>query len=223
MPHFPLYCETGHPWLFIAEPVNFATNAFILIAAAFAARLVWRAPGRGDAGLWLLVGLLAATGVGSFLWHGWRTAFNLMLDTYCGLAFLVALVGLWAGRLGGRWAGAGAVLGLIGAGAISLTLAFLLMRQTPAAWRALMFAPFFLTVVGFGVAFSIATRRRSSLAARFGGWAIASGLAAAVARSADLPLCPWMTSGTHFLWHTFLSLAAFLSIAMMLRLKPVRQ
>jgi hypothetical protein len=49
--------------------------------------------------------------------------------------------------------------------------------------------------------------------------ALACGLIAAGARSADLPLCPVIPFGTHFLWHMLLSLAAYLGIATLLRLK----
>ena len=43
MQHGPIYCETGHPWLFMAEPVNTITNAFIVLAAVLAFLEVRRA------------------------------------------------------------------------------------------------------------------------------------------------------------------------------------
>lgn len=223
MSQFPIYCETGQAWLGIAEPLNFATNAFILVAAALAAKEVRRYSLTADAkapwGPWLLVALLAATGVGSFLWHGWRTALTLMLDTYSGLLFLIALVWVWAGTLWGRRAGFLAVFGLIAGGIASLTLSFFLMMRAPAPLRPLMLTPFFLIVVGLGLAFVRASARHGADAARFGLAAIGCGILAAIARSADLPLCPWVPRGTHFLWHGFLSLAAYLSIVMLCRLK----
>ena len=36
----PIYCETGHPWLGMAEPVNTITNIFILLAAYLAYRRI---------------------------------------------------------------------------------------------------------------------------------------------------------------------------------------
>ena len=219
MSHFPLYCETGHSWLGIAEPVNFATNAFILIAAAMAGRMILRSPYRHDWDLWLLVALLAATGIGSFLWHGWRTAFNLALDTYCGLLFLLCLVWRWSGMVWGRRAGVLGVLGLIGGGFVSLALAFHMMAGAPMALRPLMLAPFFFVVVILGTALTAGAYRKIPDAGRYGVLAMAAGLIAATARSVDLPLCPWVPTGTHFLWHGFLSLAALSGIAVLQTLK----
>jgi hypothetical protein len=217
----PLYCETGHPWLGIAEPVNFATNAFILVAALFATRRVLRSPHKTDLGLWLLVALLYSTGIGSALWHGLRTAFTLALDTYSGLLFLIALVGLWIGTLYGRRAGVLGLAGFVAIGFGSLALSFRLMGTAEPALRPLMLAPFFLTVIAAGGALILATRAKAGAdAARLGLLTLGCGLIAATGRSADLPLCPYTPFGTHFIWHTFLSLAAYLSIALLLRIKP---
>jgi hypothetical protein len=216
----PIYCETGHPWLGIAEPVNFATNAFIIVAAIFAARLIQRSPYKNDTGLWLLVALLACTGIGSFLWHGLRTPFTLALDTWSGLLFLLALVAVWFEALYGLMAGIAATAGFTVAALGSLFVSFRLMMASAPSLRPLMFAPFFLIVTGAGVWLVAATRTRAGQgAARIGMTAIGCGLAAAAGRSLDLPLCPYPPFGTHFLWHILLSLAAYLSIAALLSLK----
>ena len=39
-------------------------------------------------------------------------------------------------------------------------------------------------------------------------------------RSIDLMTCSIIPFGTHFIWHILLSLAAYLGIVMLLRLKP---
>jgi len=41
-----------------------------------------------------------------------------------------------------------------------------------------------------------------------------------VCRSIDLMMCGIIPFGTHFIWHILLSLAAYLGIVMLLRLKP---
>jgi len=58
----PLYCETGHNWLFMAEPVNTISN-FVIMGAAIASYLhVRRETKNRPPDLMLLVGLLMATG-----------------------------------------------------------------------------------------------------------------------------------------------------------------
>ena len=218
----PVYCETGHPWFGIAEPVNFITNAFIIVAAGFAAEYVAKSPHRRDAGPWLLVGLLLLTGIGSFLWHGLRTPFTLALDTWSGILFLITLIWLWVGALYGRAAGFLGSVGFVAAAVGSLALSFRLMTAATPAARPLMFAPFFLTVVAAGTWLVRATWRKAGIGtARWGMAALVCGLIAAAGRSADLPLCHAIPFGTHFAWHTFLSLAAYLSIVMLVRLTPI--
>ena len=57
-PHGPIYCETGHPWLYMAEPINTLTNIFILIAAYLAFRQVGRSRVGYSADLSILLLLL---------------------------------------------------------------------------------------------------------------------------------------------------------------------
>ena len=216
----PIYCETGHPWFGIAEPVNFATNAFIVIAALLAARLIAKSPQRSNAGLWLLVVLLFSTGVGSFLWHGLRTPLTLALDTWSGILFLLALIWLWLGALYGRVVGLFGTVGFVAAAFGSLVLSFRLMPASDPTLRPLMLLPFFLTVIAVGAWLVAATWNKAEIdTARLGTAALGAGLIAAVGRSADLPLCHAIPFGTHLFWHMFLSLAAYLSIVMLVRLK----
>ena len=91
-PSGPIYCETGHPWLFMAEPVNTVTNAFIILAAILAFMQVRRAKIGMPPGLAVLLFLLFATGVGSFFWHAFRTRLALVFDALPGLLFLAPLV-----------------------------------------------------------------------------------------------------------------------------------
>ena len=57
-----MYCETGHPWLFMAEPVNTITNAFIILSAILAFRQVRKAQIGWPADIVILLFLLFATG-----------------------------------------------------------------------------------------------------------------------------------------------------------------
>ncbi|MEW8428994.1 MAG: hypothetical protein G8D61_04715, partial [gamma proteobacterium symbiont of Ctena orbiculata] len=69
------YCERIDD-SFWAEPLNAATNLVFLFAAAAQIRALRQSaePIRRLWDLWALTGLLAAIGIGSFLWHTFATA-----------------------------------------------------------------------------------------------------------------------------------------------------
>lgn len=216
----PVYCETAHPWMGIAEPVNFFTNALILLAALCATLRILRDKPDHAAGLWLLVVLLYATGVGSALWHGLRTHWALRLDSLSGLFFLLALVGLWAGQLWGRLAGWLSVIGFVALAAALLWLSLRLMGGVATALRPVMFVPFFAGVVAVGAVLIRASFRRAGRgAAWLGTLTVLCGVAAATARSLDIEVCPVLPIGSHFLWHGFLALAAYLGIRALMALR----
>jgi hypothetical protein len=220
--HGPIYCETGHPWLGMAEPVNTITNAAILIAAYLAYRYVRRSrvPFSGD--LVLLLFLLTWVGIGSALWHGLRTRWALTLDWVPGMLYLLVLTVLWIRQMF-RSALAGWVAGLAGMLAMAAAAIFgiwvfgdALARITPN----LRFAPMFATVTVFGIIMVTVTARKYGRAAAMTGVAIlVCGVFAAVARSIDLLACPYIPTGTHFLWHIGLSTAACLGIVLMVKMK----
>jgi hypothetical protein len=51
---------------------------------------------------------------------------------------------------------------------------------------------------------------------------LASALLALVFRTADLLVCPYFPLGTHFLWHIFLSLAAFLGVLVLMEINKYK-
>ena len=187
-----LYCERSGPE-FWAEPVNAITNGAFLIAAAV---MGWRLRGACGAGLaWAMVAVLAAIGVGSFLFHTHATVWAGIADVLPILAFVLIYV----------FAAARDMLGWRALWAGLAVLAFLpLAAALGTGFRAL---PFFaisagywpIVVVILGVA--TALRRRTPATAR--------GLAAGAAilslslmfRSLDQALCDVLPLGTHFLWH----------------------
>lgn len=217
-PTGPIYCETGHPWLFMAEPVNTITNVFIIVAAVLASLEVRRAKIGAPPGLMALLFLLFATGVGSFFWHGFRTRVALAFDALPGLLFLIVFAGLWLRALWGAWAGLAGAPALIAASSAAVYAGRLYLG--PDAPRGLLFAPAFAVIAAFGLVLFVATRRRFGAAvANFGGVALASAIVAAICRSIDLSVCAIAPMGTHFLWHIMLSLAAYLGIVMLARLR----
>jgi len=224
-PHFvgPIYCETGHPWLGMAEPVNTITNAAIIIAAYFAYRHVRRSRAGFSADLVVLLVLLAAVGIGSTLWHGLRTMWALQLDWMPGVAFLIVFAALWMRRLYGWGAGIGGSLLMIVGAVAAVRYSWPYFDRLHGVSPNLRFTPAFAVITLFAVAMVLATARKyGGEAARQGTAILLCALGAAVARSIDLMACPYVPTGTHFLWHLLLSTAAFLGILLLVRLKTAR-
>ncbi|MDH3264103.1 MAG: ceramidase [Paracoccaceae bacterium] len=185
------YCERTDA-SYWSEPVNAVTNAAFLVAAF----VMWRRV-RGQ-GLPLAVALcvlLAAIGLGSYLFHTHATAWASTADTTpIGLFILAYLftVNLHFWRLP-LWA---ALLG---------TAAFVpyAMLLTP-VFRALPFfeiSAFYWPVPVLIAATALALRARAPDTAR--GLGIGAGLlvVSLVFRSLDQIVCAAFPLGTHFLWH----------------------
>ena len=216
-PHGPIYCETGHPWLFMAEPVNTVTNIFILLAAVMALREVRRARIGFPPGISILLLLLFATSIGSFFWHAFRTRMALAFDAIPGLLFLLVFAGLWMGALfGWRRAVAGAVAMI----AAAVGSVWLWRHLGGAAASPFQFAPAFVVTAATGLGMALATGRKFGAdEARLGLVVMLCAIVAAVCRSIDLLVCAEIPFGTHFLWHIFLAAAAYLGILLLLRMK----
>lgn len=224
-PHFhgPVYCETGHPWLGMAEPVNTITNAAILIAAYFAYRYVKKSRVGFSADLVILLFLLAWVGIGSALWHGLRTPWALQLDWIPGVLFLIVLTVLWFRQLFGWFAGVlGAIMMYIGVIA-SVALTWSYFGDLHGPMSNLRFVPGFAVITLFGAGLVIGTAQLYGREAAMHGVAIlACGIVAALARSIDLIVCSFIPTGTHFLWHIGLSTAACLGVLLMVRMKKAQ-
>ena len=186
------YCERGD-FGFWAEPLNAVTNGAFLIAAAV---MGWRLRGSGLVIGWLLVAVLVAIGVGSFLWHTFATRWAGLADVLPILLFiLIYIFAATRDFLGLRWGWALLAVGLffpwafaiagglgrlvpgIGANGAYLSVALLILVY--AAWLA----------------------RRAPATAR--GLAIGASIlcVSLTFRALDGPICEVIPTGAHFLWH----------------------
>jgi hypothetical protein len=183
------YCERLGP-AYWAEPINAVTNAAFLIAAL----IMWsRTQGMPLARV--LCAILAAIGVGSFLFHTHATVWSALADVIpIGIFILTYIFATNRDILG--WPLWAALLG---------TLAFIPYAAlvTP-IFDALPFftiSSFYWSVPLLIAAYAISLRHRHPATARGLGLGAAILVVSLVFRSLDDPLCPHVPTGTHFMWH----------------------
>jgi Ceramidase len=184
------YCERTSA-AYWAEPVNAVTNAAFLIAAV----VMWRRTEGLPLARAMCV-VLAAIGVGSYLFHTHANGFTVALDVGPILAFI--LLYLFAATrdllgLGPRWA-MGAVVAFLPYAALTVPL---LSAAMPFLGSSAGYAPIPVLLL----AYAVALWRRSPATA----WGIVLGAAilgvSLTFRTLDGPLCDVLPIGTHFLWH----------------------
>lgn len=213
----PLYCETpiGETIsVFPIEFVNTFSNIPTILFGLFALWFVYsRAPKRFE--LYFLGFFLFATGVGSILWHGFRTGWALILDVVPGLLFFIFFVFCWVTLLRDRlW------------GILAIPLFFLVQFLSVQLFSAFFpdtspFLILFGVVFLFGIILLYLTARKyGKKPAVFALLTIIFALLAAIMRTIDLSVCNYIPFGTHFLWHTFLGLAGLMAVFVVYSLKP---
>ncbi|MBE1283065.1 MAG: hypothetical protein GJ676_07115 [Rhodobacteraceae bacterium] len=185
------YCERLGPEYW-AEPINAITNAAFLVAAL----VMWRrvqGPGLGLARLLCII--LAAIGIGSYLFHTHATVWAAIADTtpialYVLTYIFAANRDMWGMRP--MWA-FGATLLFFPYAAATLPL----FQMVPGLGSSAGYAPVPLLIL----IYAVLLRRRLPQASR--GLAIGAGILilSIIFRSLDLPTCEGTPFGTHFMWH----------------------
>jgi hypothetical protein len=222
------YCERGADPGFWAEPLNAATNAaFILAAAAAAVEMARKPAGErppvAEAGL---VALVFVVGTGSFLFHTYATRWAAAADTIpigiFMLAYLAYALRAYLG-LGWVWVAAG-LAAFIGAlrvagdvrcpGLLSVTDA----AQGPCLNGTAGYVPAFLAMAA--VALVLALRRHPAWPWLAAGSAVF--LASMIFRTVDIELCATTDFagrrlGTHFLWHVLNATMLYLLLVAAIR------
>jgi hypothetical protein len=183
------YCERLGPGYW-AEPVNAVTNAAFVIAAA----VLWRQTAGVPLARALAV-VLAAIGVGSYLFHTHANRLTGLMDVLPILGFILLYV----------FAASRDMLGMKGWQAGLATLAFLpYAAATVPVWSmvpGLGSSAGYMPVPVLILAYAWLLRGRAPETAR--GLAVGAGilLVSLTFRTLDEPLCGVIPLGTHFLWH----------------------
>jgi hypothetical protein len=207
-----IYCERTNA-SFWAEPLNAATNAAFLVAAA-AAALHWARAGGRDWPAAFLIALAAIVGTGSFLFHTFANRWSLLADVLPIAAFIYSYFLIAMRRF----------LGLSAIVAAALTGGFVLFNMTfPRLWLAAFPEVTLNGSVGYlpaagamalvGAACRLKAGSGQGALARAGGTLIAAALVFAASltfRSLDHAFCGALPVGTHFLWHLLNALVLFM-------------
>lgn len=210
-----IYCERIGPGLW-AEPVNLLTNAAFLLAAAAAAARFARAPRLTLRNAWdiaLLIGLLAAIGVGSGLWHAFAKPWAALADSIPILVFISVFLPSFLHRVAGL--GAAPIVVLF---AVFQAANFALRGSFPpeALNGSIFYAPAW---VGLALMVLYVGLRRHPLAARVGAaWAIFT--VSLAFRTVDAAVCEALPVGTHFLWHLLNATVLYLLVDALMRSSP---
>jgi hypothetical protein len=211
----PTYCETPETitGIFPVEPANAISSGVIVLFGLAALFLVTRRAPRAIE-LYVLCALLIVNGVGSILWHGLRTRWSLTLDFLPAGIFVLVMATVWARRVA-PWQHVGVAFGAFVATALALRFVeFGLPLPGRMAGTA-------IAIVGLALWLIARSAAVSRSAAITGGAALLSALTALTFRSADAWACATYGTGSHFLWHIFLSAAAFLSLVTIMTLDDV--
>jgi hypothetical protein len=191
------YCERLSD-AFWGEPWNAVTNAAFLVAAC-TALLLWRRMGGRDWPVLLLILLVFAIGIGSFLFHAVPRPWTLAADVVPIQLFAFAYFGLALARFL-RLRPLATGLGTLAFLAFALSISWGLAPLLPQAFRGSAgYAAFLTGLVGMAVLLRRLPGRMET--ARLLGLA---GLLFAVSltfRTLDGPLCASLPLGTHWLWH----------------------
>lgn len=209
---FNLYCERTGP-AFWAEPVNALTNLLFIISAWF----IWRNSKTVNAqsvGVCLLVSLVCAIGIGSFLFHTFATTWAKLLDDLPILLF--QLVFLWIYCREVAKFEALPVFALI----VMYLLFAVSARQFPHILNgSLVYAPAIMVLFVLGLYHWLTQRHAPYLL-------LASAAVFIVAlsfRTMDNAICAHFPMGSHFLWHSFNALLLYLLMrGLLANLGPLR-
>lgn len=210
-PFGPQYCETPSliDGVFPVEPWNAISSFVIVFYGLLTLGLALRYRPLPTV-LLVLGALLVLNGAGSVLWHGLRTGWALALDVWPALVLVALAAFLWARKVAPLWQAGTALAALV---TIPIVVRFL----DPGLPGGRAIVPG-IVIVLVGVWLVARTLPVSRPAALTGALALIFAFVALAARSFDAAACAHIDQGSHFLWHVFLSTAAFMLMLTLVRL-----
>ena len=205
-----LYCERIDPG-FWAEPVNAFTN----IGFVFAAWFTWRFAVHKqvqDSGIATMTGMIAAIGIGSFLFHTMATPLTRWLDIIPIFVFQLLYIGFYTRRI------INLPVAVIGILLLVFVAAAIYGRQFPDVVNgSLIYAPALLVIIILG--WYHYQGRKVERGLLLGAASIF--LLSIFFRSIDNMICSRFILGTHFLWHILNAVVIYLAMrALIANLSP---
>ena len=203
--HIDIYCERTGPE-FWSEPVNAITNAAFLIAAALA-YFAARRSGEVKPATYTLITLIAAIGIGSFLFHTFAVTWAKFADVIPIILFQLLFIWVYT-RDQISW-GVGKTLILIG-GFFGLSVLSGLM---PYDWfnGSQGYAPALIFLIGFAIHQIKAQQRYELLIAA------CVFITSLTFRTIDMYVCEALPLGVHFLWHILNAVVLYLSVKSLMK------
>lgn len=191
------YCERLGAELW-AEPWNALTNGAFLLAA-FAALLLWRRAGGHDRPALILILLVFAIGIGSFLYHTMPQPWTLAADVVPIQLFAFSYFGLALARFL-RLRPVATGFGTLAFLGFALSLSWGLAPLLPTGLRGSAgYGAFLLGLVGMAAAlWRLPGQAETARLIGLAGLVFALSL---TFRTLDGPLCAGFPLGTHWLWH----------------------
>ncbi len=233
--HVFLYCERGTSEALLAEPINAISNvAFILAALMGLQVLQWRRREEHSADQFLLIGLVALIGVGSFAFHLFATQETELLDVIPIAVFMLVYLGFALNRFLGVPPGWMVLLVAGFAGVMSLAMQVKCWDggvgipgpEIQGVKPCLNGSIFYLPALGALIVAGLLLEERRHRAAPYVLWAAAIFAVSLTLRSLDMALCDKVLIegrkvGTHFAWHVLNALALFLLLRASLEGEPL--
>jgi len=222
--HVFLYCERGTSTALSAEPINAVSNVAFILAALMGLQLLeWRPREQQTSDNFLLIGLVALIGIGSFAFHLFATQETELLDVIPIAVFTLVYLGFALNRF----------LGVPPGWMVLLVIGFTILMgatsqvrcwdggvgipgpEAQGAKTCLNGSVFYLPALGALIVVGLLLEERRHRAAPYVLWAAAIFAISLTLRSLDLALCGKFLIedqkvGTHAAWHVLNALALFL-------------
>ncbi len=196
-----LYCERIGPG-FWAEPVNALTNFGFVFAAWFIWRIAVREQAH-DSSIAVIIGMIVAIGIGSFLFHTMATPVTRWLDIIPIFVFQLLYIGFYTRRV------INLPVAVIGILLLVFLAASVYGRQFPEVINgSLIYAPALLVIFVLGLYHYLSQKVERGLLLG----AASIFLLSIFFRSIDNMICTQFVLGTHFLWHILNTLVIYLAM-----------